>query len=324
MISIYIYDIYDLKKWLDSRPINYMQMVSKHNYYVIDSYLSINMLLRILKLHSSLLCICFLRPSHFKTWSCMACVQVIHLFYSCRSSGHLRKNRQVQASPWNCLRWFLLSTMTTIWLICATFFQWLSLADLHISLMACDFIMNFSLQAIQCDMLQQEMSGQLNHLSHCFYYTIVMYVMFCNDKYTGFSHVHVGSMCFLFLDHETYSMGLTEARLGWGMLWMSTLSIDNMSQHLLRCMFMYLLFIRYRVPWYLVVFKSFIYMMFRCVYRNNTPGFSRAKTTQRTLVELNIIFNKQTPGIPTTIKIMGVNITTIQIGSTFILMVVEA
>ena len=105
---------------------------------------------------------------------------------------------------------------------------------------------------------------------------------------------------------------------------MSTLSIDNMSQHLLRCMFMYLLFIRYRVPWYLVVFKSFIYMMFRCVYRNNTPGFSRAKTTQRTLVELNIIFNKQTPGIPTTIKIMGVNITTIQIGSTFILMVVEA
>ncbi len=72
--------------------------------------------------------------------------------------------------------------------------------------------------------------------------------------------------------------------------------------------------------------------MFRCVYRNNTPGFSRAKTTQRTLVELNIIFNKQTPGIPTTIKIMGVNITTIvylrvliiQIGSTFILMVVEA
>ncbi len=198
--DFYIYDIYDLNKWLDSRPINYMQMVSKHNYYVIDSYLSINMLLRILKLHSSLLCICFLRPSHFKTWSCMACVQVIHLFYSCRSSGHLRKNRQVQASPWNSLRWSLLSTMTTIWLICATFFQWLSLADLHVSLMACDFIMNFSLQAIQCDMLQ-ELSGQLNHLSHCFYCTIVMYVMFCNDKYTGFSHVHVGSMCFLTMKH---------------------------------------------------------------------------------------------------------------------------
>ena len=87
------------------------------------------------------------------------------------------------------------------------------------------------------------------------------------DKYTGFRYVHVGvgSMCFLSMEHIIWDwLQHIGARYGWGMLWMSTLSIDNMFQHVLHCMFTYLLLMRDRAPLFLIVFKLFRWCLDAC------------------------------------------------------------
>lgn len=92
------------------------------------------------------------------------------------------------------------------------------------------------------------------------------------------------------------------SRHGWGMLWMSTLSIDNMSRHVLHCMFMYLLFMRDRAPLFSIVFKSFRWCLDACFativhhgldviyidYLNISMIFKSTSTTPQILVELYI------------------------------------
>lgn len=73
------------------------------------------------------------------------------------------------------------------------FFQYLSLEDVHVCLMAYDFIMNFSLQAIQCDTLRHR---QVHWFQVCT----------CRRR----QHV--------FLEHGTYYMGLITAY--WSKIWL--------------------------------------------------------------------------------------------------------
>lgn len=160
---------------------------------------------------------------------------MIHFSYACLSFGnssHLRKNSRMRGSPW---RWCLLSTMTTIWLmldVLFVLFQYILIFSRCTCLSyGLRFHYEFLLASDSMWHAPARAERQFNHPSHCFYYTTVMHVMFCNDKYTGLRYVHVGSMCFLTMEHT----GLITAY--WSKTWLGYVrNVDAENWHVSNCL----------------------------------------------------------------------------------------